>query len=83
MLTLVRPADAASEPIAEAQLVAYARQAIDIFAFAKRYVVPVPGNDGQMLYRARFGMFGENEARDICKRMMDVGQTCFAALQGE
>ena len=73
----------ASEPIAEAQLVAYAKQAIDIFAFAKRYVVAVPGNDGQMLYRARFGMFGEDEARDICKRMMDVGQTCFAALQGE
>ena len=70
----------ASEPIAEAQLVAYARQAIDIFAFAKRYVVPVPGNDGQMLYRARFGMFGEDEARDICNRMMNVGQTCFAAL---
>ena len=73
----------ASEPIAEAQLVAYARQAIDIFAFSKRYVVPVPGNDGQMLYRARFGMFGEDEARDICKRMMTVGQTCFAALQPE
>jgi D-alanyl-D-alanine carboxypeptidase len=48
----------ASEPIAEAQLVAYARQALDVFAFAKRYVVPVPGNDGQTLYRARFGMFG-------------------------
>ena len=73
----------ASEPIAEAQLVAYARQALDVFAFAKRYVVPVPGNDGQMLYRARFGMFGEDEARDICKRMMDIGQTCFAALQTE
>lgn len=73
----------ASEPIAEAQLVAYARQAIDIFAFAKRYVVPIPGNDGQTLYRARFGMFGEDEARDICNRMMEVGQTCFAALQPE
>jgi D-alanyl-D-alanine carboxypeptidase len=73
----------ASEPIAEAQLVAYARQAIDVFAFAKRYVVAVPGNDGQMLYRARFGMFGEDDARGICKRMMDIGQTCFAALQSE
>jgi D-alanyl-D-alanine carboxypeptidase len=73
----------ASAPIAEAQLVAYARQAIDIFAFSRRYVVPVPGNDGQTLYRARFGLFGEDEARDICKRMMEVGQTCFTALQGE
>jgi D-alanyl-D-alanine carboxypeptidase len=73
----------ASEPIAEAQLVAYARQAIDLFAFAKRYVVAVPGNDGQTLYRARFGMFAEDEARTICKRMMDIGQTCFAAQQNE
>lgn len=73
----------ASEPIAEAQLVAYARQALDIFAFSKRYVVPIESNDGQTLYRARFGMFGEDEARDICNRMMEVGQTCFAALQSE
>jgi D-alanyl-D-alanine carboxypeptidase len=73
----------ASEPIAEAQLVAYARQAIDIFAFSQRYVVPIASNDGQTLYRARFGLFGEDEARDICGRMMDVGQTCFAALQAE
>jgi len=73
----------ASAPIAEAQLVAYARQALDVLAFSKRYVVPVEGNDGQMLYRARFGMFGEEEARDICRRMMEIGQTCFAALQPE
>ena len=73
----------ASAPIAEAQLVAYARQAIDIFAFSRRYVVPIESNDGQTLYRARFGMFGEDEARDICKRMMENGQTCFAALQPE
>ncbi len=73
----------ASAPLAEAQLVAYAKQAIDIFAFSQRYVVPIAGNDGQMLYRARFGMFGEDEARGICSRMMEVGQTCFAALQGE
>jgi hypothetical protein len=36
-----------------------------------------------MLYRARFGMFGEDEARQICRRMMDIGQTCFAAQQNE
>ena len=73
----------ASAPIAEAELVAYARQAIDIFAFSERYVVAIPGNDGHTLYRARFGLFGEDEARDICSRMMEVGQTCFAAQQGE
>jgi D-alanyl-D-alanine carboxypeptidase len=73
----------ASAPIAEAELVAYAKQAIDIFAFSERYVVPIESYDGQTLYRARFGLFGEDEARDICNRMMEVGQTCFAALQGE
>jgi D-alanyl-D-alanine carboxypeptidase len=73
----------ASAPIAEAQLVAYAKQALDVFAFSKRYVVPIESNDGQTLYRARFGLFGENEARDICRRMMEIGQTCFAALQPE
>jgi D-alanyl-D-alanine carboxypeptidase len=73
----------ASAPIAEAQLVAYARQALDIFAFSQRYVVPIESNDGQTLYRARFGMFREDEARSICSRMMEVGQTCFAALQGD
>ena len=73
----------ASAPIAEAQLVAYARQALDVLAFSRRYVVPVESNDGQTLYRARFGMFGEEEARDICRRMTEIGQTCFAALQPE
>jgi cell division protein FtsN len=72
----------ASAPIAEAQLVAYARQAIDIFAFSQRYVVPIEGNDGQTLYRARFGLFEEQEARDICRQMMETGRTCIA-LQGD
>jgi D-alanyl-D-alanine carboxypeptidase len=71
----------ASEPIAEAQLVAYARQAIDIFAFSSRYIEPISASDGQTLYRARFGLFAEDEARDICRKMMDAGQTCFAAEQ--
>jgi D-alanyl-D-alanine carboxypeptidase len=73
----------ASAPIAEAQLVAYARQAIDLFAFSQRYVLPIEGSDGQTLYRARFGLFGEDEARDICKQMMDVGRTCFATLAAQ
>jgi D-alanyl-D-alanine carboxypeptidase len=73
----------ASLAIAEAQLVAYARQAIDIFAFSQREVVPIQGTDGQTLYRARFGPFGEEEARDICKQMMETGRTCFTALQPE
>jgi D-alanyl-D-alanine carboxypeptidase len=73
----------ATAPIAEAQLVAYARQAIDIFAFSQRYVVPIESNDGQTLYRARFGLFAEDEARDICMQMMDAGRTCFAILAAQ
>jgi D-alanyl-D-alanine carboxypeptidase len=73
----------ASAPIAEAQLVAYARQALDIFAFSQRYVVPIEANDGQTLYRARFGLFAEEEARDICRQMMDVGRTCFPTLAAQ
>jgi len=33
------------------------------------FVIPFEAIDGHTLYRARFGMFAENEARDICKRM--------------
>ena len=73
----------ASAPIAEAQLVAYARQAIDIFAFSQRYVIPMESSGGQTLYRARFGMFGEEEARDICRQMMNAGRTCFATLASQ
>jgi len=34
-----------------------------------------------MIYRARFGLFAEQEARDVCNRLTQRGQTCFAAVQ--
>ena len=33
------------------------------------------------LYRARFGLYAEQEARDVCNRLTQRGQSCFAAIQ--
>ena len=66
---------------AKAQLTAYAEKSMDVLAQAKRLVVPVPATNGKTLYRARFGLFAENEARQVCKRMTERGQTCFTAVQ--
>ncbi|SRR6266446_788335 len=71
----------ANATLAEEQLASYAKLALDVFGGAQRFVIPFEGIDGHTLYRARFGMFAEDEARDICKRMTERGQTCFAAQQ--
>jgi hypothetical protein len=42
-------------------------------------VVPFASLNGHTLYRARLGLFGEEEARDICKRMAQRGQACVVA----
>jgi D-alanyl-D-alanine carboxypeptidase len=69
-------ADAAS---AKAQLAAYAERSMDVLGQAQRIVVPFPAVDGHTLYRARFGPFVEKEAREVCQRLTERGQTCFAA----
>jgi D-alanyl-D-alanine carboxypeptidase len=33
------------------------------------------------MYRARFGLFAEHEARDVCSQLTQRGQTCCAAVQ--
>jgi D-alanyl-D-alanine carboxypeptidase len=71
----------ASETLAQAQLAAFARRGVDIVGQAQKLVVPFSSLGGHTLYRARLGLFGEEEARDICKRMAQRGQTCFAAPQ--
>jgi D-alanyl-D-alanine carboxypeptidase len=63
-------------------LTKYAERSMDVLGQAKRLVVPSPGTSGKTLYRARFGLFGENEARAVCRRMTSRGETCFAVLQG-
>ena len=65
---------------ARAQLADYAEKSMDILGQAQRIIVPFQAIDGQLLYRARFGPFLEREARQVCARLTERGQTCFAAI---
>ena len=42
--------------------------------------IPFTAVDGHTLYRARFGPFVEREAREVCSRLTERGQTCFTVL---
>ena len=64
---------------ARGQLAAYADRSKDVLGQSERIVVPFQSVDGKTLYRARFGPFVETEARAVCQRMSERGQTCFAA----
>jgi len=66
---------------AQAHLAKYAERSMDVVGQAERLVVPMASADGQTVYRARFGLFAENEARAVCRRMTSRGETCFAVLQ--
>lgn len=66
--------------LARAQLAAYAEKSMDVLGQAQRIVVPFQSLDGHWLYRARFGPFLEREARQVCARLTERGQTCFAAI---
>ena len=66
--------------VARAQLADYAEKSMDILGQAQRIIVPFQSIDGQLLYRARFGPFLEREARQVCARLTERGQTCFAAI---
>ncbi len=64
---------------ARGQLSSYASRSMDVLGRADRIVIPFQSVDGHTLYRARFGPFVEAEARAVCQRMTERGQTCFAA----
>ncbi len=70
----------ADQALARSQLATYAEKARDILGEAARIVTPAPGTDGKTIYRARFGLFAEAQARDVCSRLSQRGQTCFAAV---
>jgi D-alanyl-D-alanine carboxypeptidase len=65
---------------AKAQLASYAEHSMDVLGQAQRVVVPFKSAEGQTLFRARFGPFVEREAREVCERLTERGQTCFAAV---
>ena len=71
----------ADKALALAQLKTYAGKAQDILATASQIVAPLQSNNGHVIYRARFGLFAEREAREVCSRLTQRGQTCFAAVQ--
>jgi len=71
----------ADKALADAQLKTYAGKAQDVLARASKIIAPITSARGHTLYRARFGLFAEQEARDVCNRLTQRGQTCFAAVQ--
>lgn len=68
------------ESTAKTELEDYAEHSVDILGEAARVVAPFQGADGHVLYRARFGPFAENKARQVCELLTQRGQTCFAAI---
>jgi D-alanyl-D-alanine carboxypeptidase len=70
----------ADQNLARAELASYAERSQDVLGQAARIVVPFQSVDGHTLFRARFGLFAEREARDVCSRLTQRGQTCFAAV---
>jgi D-alanyl-D-alanine carboxypeptidase len=70
----------ADQSAAKEQLAAYAGRAVDILGDAARIIAPFQNADGHVLYRARFGPFAENKAREVCELLTRRGQTCFAAI---
>jgi len=68
----------ASETLAQAQLAVLAKRSVDVLGQAERIVIPYT-TGGRTLYRARFGLFAENEARDICKTISRRGHRCVPA----
>ena len=71
----------ADKAMADAQLKTYYGKAQDVLARASKIIAPVISPQGHVLYRARFGLFAEQQARDVCNRLTQRGQTCFAAVQ--
>jgi hypothetical protein len=71
----------ADKTLAAAQLKTYYGKAQDVLARANQIIAPITSAKGHTIYRARFGLFAEQEAREVCNRLTQRGQTCFAALQ--
>ena len=65
---------------AQAQLADYARKSIDLLRKVARVIAPLRADSGQTVYRARFGPFAERDARDVCSRLLQRGETCFATV---
>lgn len=67
--------------LAMAELNKYAKRSSDVLGKAQQLVSITANPAGGTVYRARFGLFSETEARAVCKRISAQGATCFATLQ--
>lgn len=70
----------ATNAIAHSELTAYARKSSDILRAAQQVVIPVQSANGHTIFRARFGPMAERDARELCARLTERGQTCFATM---
>jgi len=70
----------ATNAIAHTELAAYARKSSDILKAAQEVVIPVQSANGHTIFRARFGPMAERDARELCARLTERGQTCFATV---
>ena len=66
----------ANQELAKAYLDAYAKKSIGILGRAVQMVVPFHAQDGRTVYRARFGLFAEKRAREVCTRLTKLGDRC-------
>ena len=69
-----------SPVIARRELAAYARKSGDILGRAHRIVDAFKEADGRTMFRARFGLFAERQARKVCERLTERGQSCFTTV---
>jgi D-alanyl-D-alanine carboxypeptidase len=68
----------ADEALAQAKLATMARRSVDLLGQAEQIVATLPGRHGRVMYRARFGLFAEDQARGICAQMKRRKQSCIA-----
>lgn len=66
----------ANEELAKAYLDAYAKKSIAVLGRAVQMVVPFRSQDGRTVYRARFGLFAERKAHQVCDQLTKRGDNC-------
>jgi D-alanyl-D-alanine carboxypeptidase len=71
----------ADRALAQAQLKVIAGKAQDVLARAEQIVSQSQNRSGHTMYRARFGLYGQQEARNACTQLSQRGQSCFAVMQ--
>lgn len=71
----------ADRALAQAQLKVIAGKAQDVLARAEQIVSQSQNRRGHTMYRARFGLYAEQEARNACSQLSQRGQSCFAVMQ--